>query len=138
MKQEDKDDKKGITDIVALSSHKTHSTPVDPVELKKRLVDLLVQRQARGEQQALKLKVKFRFLAFKPMINIFQKVNVKPIQVSNLQTSVFNGWQKNGRSSDTKRTLADVTRNDKIEIDDQSTSQVNPIAALHHQHHPGV
>merc|ERR1712106_406505 len=55
--------KSNITDIVALSSHKTHSTPVDPVELKKRLVDLLVQ------QQALKLK----------------KVNVKPIQVSNLQ-----------------------------------------------------
>lgn len=48
--------KSNITDIVALSSHKTHSTPVDPVELKKRLVDLLVQRQARGEQQALKLK----------------------------------------------------------------------------------
>ena len=73
MKQEDKDDKKGITDIVALSSHKTHSTPVDPVELKKRLVDLLVQRQARGEQQALKLKVKFRFLAFKPIILSFRK-----------------------------------------------------------------
>ena len=49
--------KPNITDIVALSSHKTHSTPVDPVELKKRLVDLLVQRQSRGEQQALKLKV---------------------------------------------------------------------------------
>ena len=58
--------------------------------------------------------------------------------MSNLQTSVFNGWQKNGRSSDTKRTLADVTRIDKIEIDDQPNGQVNPIAALHHQHHPGV
>lgn len=111
--------KPNITDILALSSHKTHSTPVDPVELKKRLVDLLVQRQTRGEQQALKLK----------------KVNVKPIQVSNLETSVFNGWQKNGRSSDTKRTLADVTRNDKA---DNEETLVNPIAALHHQHHPGV
>ena len=55
--QEREPEKANITDIVALSSHKTHSTPVDPVELKKRLVDLLVQRQSRGEQQALKLKV---------------------------------------------------------------------------------
>merc|ERR1719209_2538384 len=54
-----------VTDIVALSSHKTHSTPVDPIELKKRLVDLLIQRTTKGDQQALKLK----------------KVIVKPIQV---------------------------------------------------------
>ena len=46
-----------VTDIVALSSHKTHSTPVDPIELKKRLVDLLIQRTTKGDQQALKLKV---------------------------------------------------------------------------------
>ena len=46
-----------MTDIVALSSHKTHSTPVDPIELKKRLVDLLIQRTTKGDQQALKLKV---------------------------------------------------------------------------------
>lgn len=41
-------------------------------------------------------------------------------------------WHK---SSDTKRTLADVTRNDKA---DNEETLVNPIAALHHQHHPGV
>ena len=50
-----------VTDIVALSSHKTHSTPVDPIELKKRLVDLLIQRTTKGDQQALKLKVRTRF-----------------------------------------------------------------------------
>ena len=46
-----------VTDIAALSSHKTHSNPVDPIELKKRLVDLLIQRTTKGDQQALKLKV---------------------------------------------------------------------------------
>ena len=50
-----------VTDIVALSSHKTHSTPVDPIELKKRLVDLLIQRTTKGDQQALKLKVSGQF-----------------------------------------------------------------------------
>ena len=48
-----------------------------------------------------------------------------------LQTSVFNNYQ-NARGSDTKRTLADVTRNETEE------SVLNPIAALHNQHHPGV
>jgi len=65
-KQEtDQQNEADVTDIVALSSHKTHSTPVDPIELKKRLVDLLIQRTTKGDQQALKLK----------------KVVVKPIQV---------------------------------------------------------
>merc|ERR1712168_666859 len=66
-KQEtDQQNEADVTDIVALSSHKTHSTPVDPIELKKRLVDLLIQRTTKGGQQALKLK----------------KVVVKPIQVN--------------------------------------------------------
>jgi len=41
--------------IMALTSHKTYSTPVDPVELKKRLADLLLQRSAKGDQQAMEL-----------------------------------------------------------------------------------
>ena len=53
----DQQNEADVTDIVALSSHKTHSTPVDPIELKKRLVDLLIQRTTKGDQQALKLKV---------------------------------------------------------------------------------
>jgi len=66
-KQEtDQQNEADVTDIVALSSHKTHSTPVDPIELKKRLVDLLIQRTTKGDQQALKLK----------------KAVVKPIQVN--------------------------------------------------------
>ena len=43
--------------IVALTSHKTFSCPVDPIELKKRLSDLLIQRSAKGDQQAMELKV---------------------------------------------------------------------------------
>ena len=53
----DQQNEADVTDIVALSSHKTHSTPVDPIELKKRLVDLLIQRTTKGDQQALKLNV---------------------------------------------------------------------------------
>ena len=59
--QQNEADVGDVTDIVALSSHKTHSTPVDPIELKKRLVDLLIQRTTKGDQQALKLKVRTRF-----------------------------------------------------------------------------
>ena len=53
----DQESKVEVPNLAALSSHKTHSTPVDPIELKKRLVDLLIQRTTKGDQQALKLKV---------------------------------------------------------------------------------
>jgi hypothetical protein len=75
-----------IIDIAALSSHKTHSTPVDPTELRKRLVDLLIQRTKRGDLRALKLK----------------KVMVKPIQVSRLNPHYDN--QQN-RYNNVKRAI---------------------------------
>lgn len=78
-----------IIDIAALSSHKTHSTPVDPTELKKRLVDLLIQRTKKGDLRALKLK----------------KVMVKPIQVSRLNTHYDNpsNWYNNVKKAITAK-----------------------------------
>jgi len=52
-----------VPEIITLTSHKTYSTPVDPIELKKRLADLLIQRSAKGDQQAMELK----------------KINMKPL-----------------------------------------------------------
>ena len=80
--------------------------------------------------------MKIKDFSVKILIFPFQKVNVKaftvkPIQVGSLQSSVFNNYQ-NARGSDTKRTLLDVTRHEAEE------STLNPIAALHNQHHPGV
>ena len=42
----------------------TYSTPVDPIELKKRLADLLIQRSAKGDQQAMELKVPDRLCVY--------------------------------------------------------------------------
>jgi len=59
----EKAEKDKVPAIVALTSHKTFSCPVDPIELKKRLSDLLIQRSAKGDQQAMELK----------------KINMKPL-----------------------------------------------------------
>jgi len=58
-----------IPEIASLTSHKTYSTPVDPIELKKRLTDLLIQRSAKGDQQAMQLKkINMKPLYFKKFI----------------------------------------------------------------------
>lgn len=86
--------------IPDITQHKQFSAPVDPIELKKRLADLLMQRSSKGEQHTMPLnRIIMKPLNMKKLICNNERLQLTPGRINSPRIQVSKQSPRQSQAS---------------------------------------